>query len=61
MDKVLCIAGVVAMIIYVGLILFFIIAFRNMIIDHKCYVMDDDTFYSTEMCKQYWEDRNNGK
>lgn len=38
-----------------------IIAFINMIIDHKCYVMDDETFYSSKMCKDYWEERKNGR
>ena len=60
-NKILTILCVVVTIIYLVFIVFLIIAFRNMIIDHKCYVMDDDTFYSSEMCKNYWEDRKNGK
>ena len=33
----------------------FCISIHNMIIDHKCYMMTDEEFYKTEMCKPYWE------
>lgn len=61
MEKALKILAIITLILYVVFITALIIAIRNMIIDHKCYVMDDETFYSSKMCKRYWEDRKNGK
>ena len=57
MDRLITICCIVAFVLYLALIIFFIIAFRNMIIDHKCYEMDNETFYSSKMCQKYWEDR----
>ena len=61
MKKLIKIFLITGLIITVILIATVVIAIRNMIIDHKCYEMDDDTFYSSKMCKRYWEDRKNGK
>ena len=36
---------------------FFSIALHNMIIDHKCYMMEDEEFFQAEMCKPYWSYR----
>lgn len=37
------------------------IAIHNMLIDHKCYMMTDEEFFTTEMCKPYWSYRQVGK
>lgn len=29
--------------------------------DHKCYMMEDEEFFQTEMCKSYWSYRQVGK
>ena len=39
----------------------FSIAINNMLIDHKCYMMTDEEFFQTEMCKPYWSYRQVGK
>lgn len=44
---------------FVMIIILFLIAIKNMLIDHKCYLMEDKIFYSNKMCKKYWEDRKN--
>lgn len=50
---ILCVLGIIFTII--GIVGYEI---KQMIIDHKCYEMSDEEFYSNEMCKEYWEDRN---
>lgn len=61
MKKLIKVFAITVLILFIVWIVALVIAIRNMIIDHKCYVMDDDTFYSNKMCKRYWEDRKNGK
>ena len=61
MKKLIKVLEIILVIVIIIFVIIFGVAFVNMIIDHKCYVMDDETFYSSEICKKYWEDRKNEK
>lgn len=49
---VICILGIMFAII--GIVGYEI---KDMIIDHKCYMMSDEEFYSNKMCEEYWNER----
>lgn len=57
MEKTIKIIAITILTVFIMWIIALLISFGNMIIDHKCYMMDDETFYSSKMCQKYWRYR----
>lgn len=56
----LILIGIILLIfLIITLMAIFCIVVRNAITDHKCYMMSDEEFFQTEMCKPYWNYRRN--
>lgn len=53
-DKILNIAAIITIILFITFILFFIIAFKEMLNDHRCYNLPLNEFFQDEKCSKYW-------
>ncbi len=56
-NKIVIVSGVIACLLIFGIwyaIIKEIIEFK---IDHECYMMSNDEFYTSKMCKPYWDYR----
>lgn len=57
-DKILNIAAIITIILFISFIIFFIIAFKEMLNDHRCYNLPLNEFYQDKKCEKYWDIKN---
>ena len=58
-DKFYILAITMGFIVMTFVIVICVLEIREMIIDHKCYMMEDEEFFNSEQCRPYWSYRRN--
>lgn len=58
LDKTLEIMATITIILYIAFVIFFIIEFKEMMNDHRCYILPLNEFYQDKKCEKYWDMRN---
>ena len=61
-DKNIMVWLTISIFLFIGFVGYLILKeIEDFRIDHKCYMMSDEEFFQTEMCKPYWSYRQVGK
>lgn len=55
LEKILKIMIIVILILSVIFIIWFILEFKEMLNDHRCYNLPINEFYQDEKCERYWD------
>lgn len=55
LEKVLNIMGVITIIVILIFTIWFVIEFREMLNDHRCYNLPLNEFYQDKKCERYWD------
>lgn len=54
-EKVLNIIGIITIVLIILFVVFFIIEFKEMLNDHRCYNLPPNEFYQDKKCERYWD------
>lgn len=57
LKKAINILGVIVIIVMLIFAIWFVIEFKEMLNDHRCYNLPLDEFYQDEKCERYWDFR----
>lgn len=55
LEKVLTIISVIVLVFIVICIIWFILEFKEMLNDHRCYNLPLNEFYQDKKCERYWD------
>jgi len=56
-DKILTVLGVLATIIVLGVIIWFVVEFKEMLNDYRCSNLPLNEFFQDKECEKYWRYR----
>lgn len=54
LEKILDILSIIAIVIITSMIVLFVIEFKEMLNDHRCYTLPLNEFYQDTKCEKYW-------
>lgn len=57
LEKAINILGIIVIIAMLIFAIWFVIEFKEMLNDHRCYNLPLDEFYQDEKCERYWDFR----
>ena len=60
-SKALEITGIITIVIVIITIILFLIAFKEMLNDHRCYNLPLNEFYQDKKCEKYWNMRSDNE
>lgn len=60
-SKALEITGIITIVIVIITIILFLIAFKEMLNDHRCYNLPLNEFYQDKKCEKYWNMRRDNE
>ncbi|WP_300954271.1 hypothetical protein [uncultured Clostridium sp.] len=55
LEKVLNIMGIITIIVILIFTIWFVVEFREMLNDHRCYNLPLNEFYQDKKCERYWD------
>ena len=55
LEKVLNIMGIITIIVILIFTIWFILEFKEMLNDHRCYNLPINEFYQDKKCERYWD------
>lgn len=55
LEKILNVIGIITIIIMLIFIIWFVIEFKEMLNDHRCYNLPLNEFYQDKKCERYWD------
>ena len=57
LEKAITILGIIVIIAIIIFAIWFVIEFKEMLNDHRCYNLPLNEFYQDEKCERYWDFR----
>lgn len=55
LEKVLNIMGIITIIVILIFTIWFVVEFKEMLNDHRCYNLPINEFYQDKKCERYWD------
>lgn len=55
LEKILNVMGIITIIVILIFTIWFVIEFREMLNDHRCYNLPLNEFYQDKKCERYWD------
>lgn len=55
LEKVLNIMGIITIIVILIFTIWFVVEFKEMLNDHRCYNLPLNEFYQDKKCERYWD------